>query len=290
MGQYLQFFRDGWVVIAGAPIQFAFLVLGSFVTCWILNHEIFKHNLKLERELKDGYKEKLELRNADCMHLEESLKRQQSEAALLRQTIESDQQTITSLRDHIKRLDDGIALLQPQLQLKSLKADQLQAELNGSAAEIARKNAECVSLRETNQSCLDQLGRWRITQLGLVSQSAGFTVDIRYTEKDDDVLAKNVRGFFWSDFGTTPWKTDPARKIDWFKNPSVRGRIVIFSGHSYADALRSAFNEYALLRIAKKDGEPTFTHERFDCSSDKRDWMTADFTIVIFDKPSRDDW
>jgi hypothetical protein len=142
----------------------------------------------------------------------------------------------------------------------------LHAQLKMKHEEIAIKHA----------ALLRDFGRWRITYCGSEAHSFGLTVAVQFIDHHDVELAKQIRGFFHSEFpGMSAYKVPPVEPIQWRENPSTRARIVIFSGHKYADGIKAAFNDCELLP------EKVDRYER-------RTDMQADITIIIFDKIAKE--
>ena len=155
--------------------------------------------------------------------------------------------------------------------------DEKETKLLQSLSEIENKNKELSELWREFLDFKRQHGRWQIDQCGSSSKSLGLSVAVQFVDSKDSELADRIRGFFL--YGPVippeyPWKdTRDIEQVKWFRNPSSKGRIVIFSDHYFADGLKYAFNHYDLLE-EKID--------RFDKSFAGSNIPDVDIAIVVF--------
>ena len=145
-----------------------------------------------------------------------------------------------------------------------------EAELNITKAELTvvkTENDEYKRQVEDKEKELSQLqgeflvfkrehGKWRIKECGRSSQSLNLSVAVHFIDPQDANLADRIYAPFWSGFPGTPWvDTRPIEQVPWFRNPSNKSRIVIFSAHDNAYGIMAAFNDCDLLeeRVDKLD-------------------------------------
>jgi hypothetical protein len=281
---YYQAFRDGWVVIADAPIQFFLFLVLVIVGIWLLVYRSFKHNLKMESDLKDGYKERLKIKEADALDTKDKYEGALKENAQLKTEL----QTGKSENKELKLKLQMMAAEKTALDAEHLALTKLH---NGCRAE-EKENAKQLELSiQRFLGMQNTLGRWRIVQCANECKSMNSSVAIHFLENESHnrELAETIRRFFAKDHPWSPWaKVEEVQPFKWFKNPSERGRIVIFSKHANAAGIKGAFNDCQLIR---KPNEPVTAdgnggHEEVDLFEPIAG-MTADITIIVFDQKAQ---
>lgn len=150
--------------------------------------------------------------------------------------------------------------------------DEKETQLRQSHSEIEGKNKKLLDLREQFRDLKRQHGRLRIELCGSSTKSLGLSVAVQFVDSKDSALADRIRSFFWEGRGL--WRdTRDIEQVRWFRNPSRRERVVIFSDHPHAAGIKGAFNNCDLLE-EKVD--------RFDKSFAKENVPNVDIAIVVF--------
>lgn len=152
------------------------------------------------------------------------------------------------------------------VQVRSAKdeRDRYKAEANEKAKELA-------TLRNQFKDFKRQHGLWRVHECGLDGTPIGLSVAVQFIEPRDSDLAEKILGFFCT--AREIFKTNAIEQVKWFKNPSDKAQVVIFSDHAHANGIKAAFRACDLLE-EKVD--------RFQMSVAGIEQVLFDIAIVVF--------
>lgn len=172
----------------------------------------------------------------------------------------------------LEKLNNDLIAAKTECVVSKTERDEYKGKCEDYERQVRRQDEELSALWEKLRDLKQQHGRWRIELCGSSTKSLGLSVAVQFVDPKDSALADRIRGFFWQGRGT--WRnTRDIEQVRWFRNPSNRRRVVIFSGHSHAAGIKAAFNNYDLLE-EKVD--------RFDRNSAQGKIPDVDIAIVIF--------
>jgi len=188
---------------------------------------------------------------------------------------EADQE-LENARREVKRLTEGVDLLQSKLQNEQKKVQTLEQEKLVLEASKRRLEADKKEFAEVNDRLRRSLGNLQLCLSGLEEGAPrNQSVLIRIVDLDDLGLAKEIRDRFLTCNGipqNSPWtvEIDPERPIR--ENPTSDARIVITSSdHATISTLKSVFNQYDLISEHVTAAQPR-----------PEDLGSADIVITIY--------
>jgi len=254
---YVQSFKDKWGVLWSDPIHFVIVCVLVVPIVWFVFSYLFKHRLEMERGLKDGYKERVDV-------LTQSLTSIGRENEQLKSTSQMRTQDARKLQEQVDWHVGQLKTLQSMFNEKSKEAELMLNEAKRLETVLTLNNE---ALKQRSRS----LAHLRLRCCGVESKNSGHSVEVKFIEPTDADLAEKIRSHFHDDFGSTPYKVPKISQSPWSENPSTKARVVIFSDAPFAEGVKGTFNEFELIpeevdRLPSRPGD------------------TAEYTIIMFSK------
>ena len=188
--------------------------------------------------------------------------------------LESDLSRVSAERDRYKKESkekaSELTVLDAKLKLAMNQVKVVENERDKYKQQVEEQEKRLVHLRSEFRELEKRHGRWWITQCGQSDAPLGLSILVQFIEPSDAGLAQSI-GSFFSARGI--WITKDIESILWFRNPSNRARIVIFSNHPHANGLKAAFNDCKLL------GEPV---DKLEMGRATAKQSALDIAIVVF--------
>ena len=140
-------------------------------------------------------------------------------------------------------------------------------------AESEEKSKELAKLRNQIKDLKRDQGRWRIRMCGSESHSINLSVAVQFIESSDSGLAEKIRGLFFHESLIFRPKSNDIESVKWFRNPSNKARVVIFSDHPNAAGIKAALSDCDLLEEAV---------DKFQMNVARSEQVLFDIAIVVF--------
>ena len=145
-------------------------------------------------------------------------------------------------------------------------------------SEAEEQSKELAKLRNQIKDLKRDHGRLRIQMCGSESHPMGLSLAVQFIELRDRVLAEKILGLFSSERQMFKMSEDnDIETVKWFRNPSDKARVVIFSDHPHAEGIKDAFSDCDLLEEAV---------DRFQVSVAGIEQVPFDIAIVVFPSDS----